>query len=69
MENNSTAAVLGVHHGTQLCPLICDWIIFQKAVTKTIRLIVYTVQLKGGKVMKEKHHINGFTKTDFLKLT
>lgn len=55
IEYDSAAAVFGVHHGTQLCPLVCNWIILQKAVTEAIRLIIYTVKLNSEKGRMEAH--------------
>lgn len=42
IEHNSRAAVLGVLHGGQLSPLVCVWVVLQKAVTETIRIVIHT---------------------------
>lgn len=63
IEYDSAAAVFGVHHGTQLCPLICNWIVLQKAVTEAIWLIIYTVKLNSekGRTEEHQHTLGGFS--------
>ena len=41
IECHSTTAVLGVLHGTKLCPLVCLRVVLQQTVAQAVWLVVH----------------------------